>query len=82
MLFLLEDGTRVEGSVTVPRRGARMSDYLAGSDREFFTVGSATLTYPGGETDEVGFVMIAKRVVKMILPGTAPPPPPDGDDDI
>ena len=76
---MLEDGARVEGSVTVPRRGARLSDFLAQSDREFFTVANATLRWPSGDSEEAGFVMIARRFVRMVMPGAAPPPP-AGDD--
>jgi hypothetical protein len=68
-VFLLEDGTRVEGTVTVPRRGVRLSDHIAQSDREFFTISSAKVTLPTGETNDVGFVMIARRFVKMVVPG-------------
>jgi hypothetical protein len=68
-VFVLDDGTRIEGSVTVPRRGARLSDFLAQSDREFITVSEAKITLPGGEADEVPYAMLARRFVKMVTPG-------------
>lgn len=66
---MLDDGTRVEGAVTVPRRGARLSDFLAQSDREFITVGNATITLPSGGVEQVPFAMIARHAVKMVTPG-------------
>ena len=57
--------------MTVPRRGARLSDFLAQSDREFITVAKARITLLGGEPEEVPFAMLARRFVKMITPGRA-----------
>lgn len=57
------------GAVTVPRRGARLSDFLAQSDREFITVQDARITVPGGQGEEVPFAMLARRFVKMVTPG-------------
>lgn len=68
-MFVLEDDTRIEGSVTVPRRGARLSDFLAQSDREFITISDASITHPGGDSDRVPFAMIARRLVKLVTPG-------------
>lgn len=55
--------------MTVPRRGARLSDFLAQSDREFITVGQARITLVGGEAEDVPFAMLARRFVKMVTPG-------------
>lgn len=68
-MIILDDGTRIEASVTVPRRGARLSDFLAQSDREFITVSKATITLPGSDAEQTPFAMIARRSVKMITPG-------------
>ena len=72
VVITLEDGTRIEGTITMPRRGARLSDFLANSDREFFTVADARITLPGGEAEDVGFALIAGRFVKMVTPGATP----------
>ena len=55
--------------MTVPRRGARLSDFLAQSDREFITVSRACVRHASGETEDLPFTMIARRFVKMISPG-------------
>ena len=57
--------------MTVPRRGARLSDFLAQSDREFITVSQARITLLGGEAEDVPFAMLARRFVKMVTPGRA-----------
>jgi hypothetical protein len=59
----------VEGDVTVPRRGARLSDFLAQSDRDFITVANARITLLGGDAEDVPFAMLARRFVKMVTPG-------------
>jgi hypothetical protein len=72
VVITLEDGTRIEGTITMPRRGARLSDFLAQSDREFFTVADARITLPSGEAEEVSFALLAGRFVKMVTPARPP----------
>ena len=70
VIFHLDDGSTVEGHITIPRRGMRMSDYLSGSEREFINVAEATLTLgDGGGTEYSPFIMIARKSVRMIKPG-------------
>lgn len=70
MIFHLDDGSIVDGKLTIPRRGMRMSDYLAGSEREFINVGAATLTLGDGSGSEYSpFIMIARKSIRMIKPG-------------
>ena len=92
VIFHLDDGSTVDGRITIPRRGMRMSDYLAGSEREFINVAGATLTLGDGSGSEYSpFIMIARKSIRMIKPGprdeaegdlsvwdtaSAPPPPP------
>ena len=72
VVFVLDDGTRVEGNVTVPRRGARLSDFISASDRDFFTVAKARIVQTDGKIEDVAFMMIARRFVKMVRPGPTP----------
>ena len=70
VIFHLDDGSTVEGHITIPRRGMRMSDYLSGSEREFINVAEATLTPgDGGGSEFSPFIMIARKSVRMIKPG-------------
>ena len=79
MIFHLDDGTIVDGQLTIPRRGMRMSDYLAGSEREFINVGSATLTFADDRSEYSPFVMIARKSIRMIKPGPRDEAESDGD---
>ena len=70
VIFHLDDGSTVDGKITIPRRGMRMSDYLSGSDREFINVAAATLTLGDGSGSEYSpFIMIARKSIRMIKPG-------------
>ena len=70
VIFHLDDGSTVDGRITIPRRGMRMSDYLSGSEREFINVAGATLTLGDGSGSEYSpFVMIARKSIRMIKPG-------------
>lgn len=70
VIFHLDDGSTVDGHITIPRRGMRMSDYLSGSEREFINVAEATLTLAdGGGSEYSPFIMIARKSIRMIKPG-------------
>ena len=69
MIFHLDDGSVVDGHITIPRRGMRMSDYLSASEREFINVESVTLTLPDDRSEYTPFIMIARKSIRMIKPG-------------
>jgi hypothetical protein len=69
VIFHLDDGSSVDGRITIPRRGMRMSDFLAGSDREFINVEGATLTLPDASSEYSPFVMVARKSIRLIKPG-------------
>lgn len=70
VIFHLDDGSTVDGRITIPRRGMRMSDYLSASEREFINVAGATLTLGDGTGSEYSpFIMIARKSIRMIKPG-------------
>lgn len=69
VIFHLDDGSIVDGNITIPRRGMRMSDFLTGSSREFINVSAATLTHPDDRSEYSPFIMIARKSIRMIKPG-------------
>ena len=70
VIFHLDDGSVVDGHITIPRRGMRMSDFLAGSEREFINVAAATLTLADEDSSSYSpFIMIARKSIRMIKPG-------------
>ena len=65
---------RIEGSLTLPREGyrSRLSDYVNQRDREFFSIQDATLTSLDRpeQTQQMAFVMVARRHIRLIAPGS------------
>jgi hypothetical protein len=68
------DRYRIEGNLTLPREGyrSRLSDYVNQRDRDFFAFSDATMTPldGGGEPQAVPFVMVARRHVVLVTPGS------------
>ena len=67
------DRYRIEGKLTLPREGyrSRLSDYVNQRDRDFFAFSDATMTpLSGGEAQAVPFVMVARRHVVLVTPGS------------
>lgn len=67
------DRYRIEGKLTLPREGyrSRLSDYVNQRDRDFFAFSDATMTpLSGGESRAVAFVMVARRHVVLVTPGS------------
>jgi hypothetical protein len=66
------DRHRIEGSLTLPREGfrSRLSDYVNQRDRDFFSLSDARISPlgEGGETQEVPFVMVARRHIRVLVP--------------
>lgn len=75
-IFLETDRYRIEGKLTLPREGfrSRLSDYVNQGDREFFSIENASVTPLDGsrEAQEVGFMLIARRHVRLVLPLEGP----------
>ena len=71
-VFLETDRYRIEGKLTLPSEGfrSRLSDYVNQSDRDFFAVEEASVTplEGSGETQAVGFMLVARRHVRLALP--------------
>ena len=67
------DRYRIEGKLTLPREGyrSRLSDYVNQRDREFFSIQDATVTSLDGrgEAQQVEFVLVARRHIRMVVPG-------------
>ena len=67
------DRYRIEGKLTLPREGyrSRLSDYVNQRDREFFSIQDATVSSldGGGEAQQVEFVLVARRHIRMVVPG-------------
>ena len=68
------DRYRIEGKLTLPREGyrSRLSDYVNQRDRDFFAFSDATMTplSGDGEPQPVSFVMVARRHVVLVTPGS------------
>ena len=67
------DRYRIEGNLTLPREGyrSRLSDYVNQRDRDFFAFQDATMTpLGGGEAQTVPFLMVARRHVVLVTPGS------------
>ena len=67
------DRYRIEGKLTLPSEGyrSRLSDYVNQRDREFFAMQDTTVTPldGSGEGHAVGFVLVARRHIRIVLPG-------------
>jgi hypothetical protein len=72
-VVLETDRYRVEGKLTLPKEGyrSRLSDHLNRRDQEFLSVIDAKLTALDGSgyTWSAPFIMLARRHVRLILPG-------------
>ena len=68
------DRYRIEGKLTLPREGyrSRLSDYVNQRDRDFFAFSDATMTPldGGSEPQAVPFLMVARRHVVLVTPGS------------
>jgi hypothetical protein len=68
------DRYRIEGKLTLPREGyrSRLSDYVNQRDRDFFAFSEATMTPLSGEgqPQTVKFLMVARRHVVLVTPGS------------
>jgi uncharacterized protein DUF6812 len=67
------DRHRIEGSLTLPREGfrSRLSDFVNQRDRDFFSLSDARispLVEGGGDVQEVPFVMVARRHIRVLVP--------------
>jgi len=73
-IILETDRWRIEGQLTLPAEGyrSRLSDYVNQRDREFFSIQDATLTSLDRPDDvqQMQFLMIARRHIRLIPPGT------------
>ena len=73
-IILETDRWRIEGQLTLPAEGyrSRLSDYVNQRDREFFSIQDATLTSLDRPDDvqQMQFLMIARRHIRLIAPGT------------
>ena len=69
------DRHRIEGSLTLPREGfrSRLSDFVNQRDRDFFSLSDVRISPldPGGEVQEVPFVMVARRHIRVLVPAGA-----------
>jgi hypothetical protein len=68
------DRYRIEGKLTLPREGyrSRLSDYVNQRDRDFFAFQNATMTPLAGDgaAQTVPFLMVARRHVVLVTPGS------------
>jgi hypothetical protein len=73
-IILETDRWRIEGNLTLPAEGyrSRLSDYVNQRDREFFSIQDATLTSLDRPevVQEMAFLMVARRHIRLIAPGT------------
>ena len=73
-IILETDRWRIEGQLTLPAEGyrSRLSDYVNQRDREFFSIQDATLTSLDrpDEVQQMQFLMVARRHIRLIAPGT------------
>jgi hypothetical protein len=74
-IVLETDRWRIEGHLTLPREGyrSRLSDYVNQRDREFFSIRDAKLTALDAPeiVEQLEFVMVARRHIRLIAPGRA-----------
>ena len=73
-LIIHTDRHRISGTVAVPTVGRnRLSDYANDPDREFFAVTDARMSPLDApdEVQELDFIMVARRQIHLVLPGTA-----------
>ena len=65
---------RIVGTLTLPREGyrSRLSDYVNQRDRDFFAFQDATMTplSDNGESRAVPFLMVARRHIVLVAPGS------------
>ena len=70
------DRYRIDGKLALPREGyrSRLSDYVNQGDREFFPIVNATVSplEGGAAVQEIGFVLVARRCVTLIVPSGGP----------
>ena len=68
-VFLENDRYRIEGKLTLRAR-VFAADYVNQSDRESFAVEEPSVTplEGSGETQAVGFMLVARRHVRLALP--------------
>ena len=75
-VFLETDRYRIEGMLTLPAEGFRsyLSDYVNQDDRDFFSIEDAAVTPLDGsrEPHQVGFMLVARRHVRLVLPLEGP----------
>ncbi len=75
-VFLETDRYRIEGMLTLPAEGfrSRLSDYVNQDDRDFFSIEDAAVTPLDGsrEPHQVGFMLVARRHVRLVLPLEGP----------
>lgn len=73
-LIIHTERHRISGSVAVPTVGRnRLSDYANDPEREFFAITDASIS-PLDAPDEIeklDFIMVARRQIHLVLPGTA-----------
>ncbi|HKN93426.1 MAG TPA: hypothetical protein VJU60_03760 [Thermoleophilaceae bacterium] len=73
-IILETDRWRIEGQLTLPAEGyrSRLSDYVNQRDREFFSLQDAKLTSLDSpeKVEEMAFVMVARRHIRLIAPGS------------
>ena len=71
-VFLETDRYRIEGKLTLPAEGfrSRLSDYVNQADRDFFSIEDASVTPldGSGEPQRIGFMLVARRHVRLVLP--------------
>ena len=71
-VFLETDRYRIEGKLTLPREGfrSRLSDYVNQGERDFFSIEDAAVTPLDGsrEAQQVGFMLVARRHVRLVMP--------------
>ena len=73
-IILETDRWRIEGQLTLPAEGyrSRLSDYVNQRDREFFSLQDAKLTSLDSpeKVEEMAFIMVARRHIRLIAPGS------------
>ncbi len=75
-VFLETDRYRIEGMLTLPAEGfrSRLSDYVNQDDRDFLSIEDAAVTPLDGsrEPHQVGFMLVGRRHVRLVLPLEGP----------
>ena len=76
------DRYRINGKLALPKEGyrSRLSDYVNQGDREFFPIVDATVTTLDAAdqpVQRIGFALVARRQVTLIVPSDAQDAPAD-----